>query len=334
MKNVRKLFAALLSVMMLAALTILPASAKDDSKTINVGDNITITTSDTYGASINIKLSDYNIKAYSFKTYTDLSYGKKAKNKYDLYIPSNVLKAKKGPLIVLIHGGAYNSGSKDDEASIGYLYAAAGYMVANIDYTPTAKYNGVDLLDMNKELFQGVKAAKKKLTKLGISCNEMATFGYSAGGGLALTYAYTHAKDSAIPVKFVSAGSAPADFTSDAWMNGLYVKNKREAAEFVSGDKYTDAEVGPGTKGEKLLKRMSPITYLKKNSVPTLLLYGEQDYLVPTGQHKAFLKKLNKLGVYNEVYLNPVGGHLSLVSVQGVQWLLRTLDWCNMFFTN
>lgn len=334
MKNIRKVFAALLSVMMLTVLTILPASAKDDTKTITLGDDITITTSDTNGASLTVDRDDLKIEAYSFKAYTDLSYGKKAKNKYDLYIPSNVQKAKKGSLIALIHGGAYNSGSKDDEASIGYIYAAAGYIVANIDYTPTAKYNGVNLLDMNNEIFKAVKAAKKKLTKLGISCNEMATFGYSAGGGLALTYAYTHAKDSAIPVKFVSAGSAPVDFTSDAWMNGLYVKNKQEAAEFVTGDRYSEAEVGPGTKGEAVLKKMSPITYLNKNSVPTLLLYGEQDYLVPTGQHKDFLKKLDKLGVYHEVFLNPYGGHLSLLSEAGVQWMVRTLVWCDMFFIN
>ena len=153
-----------------------------------------------------------------------------------------------------------------------------------------------------------------------------------SAAGLSLTYAYTHAKDSAIPVKFVSAGSAPVDFTSNAWMNGLYVKNKQEAAEFVTGDKYTEEQVGPGTKGEAVLKKMSPITYLKSDSVPTLLLYGEQDYLVPTGQHKDFLKKLDKVGVYHEVFLNPYGGHLSLISEAGVKWLVRTLTWCELYF--
>lgn len=334
MKSFKKVLASLLALMMLAVLTTLPASAKDDTQTIRIGDSITITTSDTGGASLKVTTEELNIKAYSFKAYKDLSYGKKAKNKYDLYIPSNVRQAGKGAMIALIHGGAYQEGSKDDEASIGYLYTAAGYIVANIDYTPTAKYNSVDLLDMNAELFQAVKAAKKKLTRLGITCNEMATFGYSAGGGLSLTYAYTHAKDSAIPVKFVSAGSAPVDFTSDAWMNGLYVKTKQEAAEFVTGDKYTEAQVGSGTKGERVLKKMSPITYLKSDSVPTLLLYGEQDYLVPTGQHKDFLKKLDKVGVYHEVFLNPYGGHLSLLSEAGVKWLVRTLTWCEVYFNN
>ena len=46
--------------------------------------------------------------------YKDLEYENKNGNKYDLYIPNNLDKNKEQNLIVYIHGGSFNSGSKED----------------------------------------------------------------------------------------------------------------------------------------------------------------------------------------------------------------------------
>ena len=60
--------------------------------------------------------------------YKDLSYENENNNKYDLYIPSNLDKEKEQYLIVYIHGGSFNSGSKEDGDLWCKYYATKGYI--------------------------------------------------------------------------------------------------------------------------------------------------------------------------------------------------------------
>ncbi len=49
--------------------------------------------------------------------YTDLSYGREAANKFDLYLPAdNEIKAY--GLVVYLHAGGFTSGDKSDDASM------------------------------------------------------------------------------------------------------------------------------------------------------------------------------------------------------------------------
>ena len=53
------------------------------------------------------------------KIYKNLDYENANGNQYDLYVPAGLDKSKNQYLIVFIHGGSFNSGSKEDgEAEI------------------------------------------------------------------------------------------------------------------------------------------------------------------------------------------------------------------------
>lgn len=53
---------------------------------------------------------------------------------------------------------------------------------------------------MNEEILSCVAAIKEQASQLGIDLTQMATCGVSAGGTLAMNYAYKNADISAIPV--------------------------------------------------------------------------------------------------------------------------------------
>ena len=65
---------------------------------------------------------------------------------------------------------------------------------------------------MNNEIKNCVDAINEKCQELGYRVTGMATCGVSAGGTLAMNYAYTSGEYSAIPVKFVFQLVGPASF--------------------------------------------------------------------------------------------------------------------------
>lgn len=133
--------------------------------------------------------------------YKDLSYENENNNKYDLYIPSNLDKEKEQYLIVYIHGGSFNSGSKEDGDLWCKYYATKGYITATIDYTLQNQGKDASITLMNNEIENSIKAIKEYLDNLGYNVVGMASSGVSAGGTLAMNLAYNG--NSSIPVKFV-----------------------------------------------------------------------------------------------------------------------------------
>ena len=81
--------------------------------------------------------------------YTDLSYENQNDNKYDLYVPEGLDKNENQQLILFIHGGSFNSGSKEDFDLWCKYYASHGYITATIDYTLQMQGLEADLNLMN-----------------------------------------------------------------------------------------------------------------------------------------------------------------------------------------
>ena len=149
--------------------------------------------------------------------YSDLNYENDYGHKYDLYVPSNIDKGKAQQLILYIHGGSFNSGTKEDGEVWCKYYASKGYITASLDYSLQTVQEDASLVRMNTEIKECVNAINEKCIELGYTLDGMATRGVSAGGTLAMNYAYTCADSSAIPVKFVFQLAAPADFEPDDW---------------------------------------------------------------------------------------------------------------------
>ena len=152
------------------------------------------------------------------RVLTGLSYGEGAANKYDLYLHKSVKPETEAPLLLMVHGGAWMSGSRSDMAYACTYYGKKGCITATLDYSLISDdHPEITIKTMLDEITACTAALKKQLEKEGYHVSGMAIGGTSAGGHLSLLYAYSRAADSAIPLAFVFEKVGPVAFSKEVW---------------------------------------------------------------------------------------------------------------------
>lgn len=204
--------------------------------------------------------------------------------KYDLYIPAAVEAEANTPLLLLVHGGAWNSGNRQDISYACKYYAKHGCIAATLDYSLVSdKHPEVTIYTMLDEITECIGAIKAYLAEHGYKAPRIAIGGFSAGGHLALLYSYSRAAESPIPIAFVFEKVGPSDFGEKAW-------GAEMSAGLVSagtGRKVAAADLGL-PESQHLVASLSPVSCVTANTVPTIFAYGGKDNLVK-GHHRDVL---------------------------------------------
>lgn len=259
------------------------------------------------------------------KEFTNLSYGTSEQQVMDLYLPK---EDKSGAgLFVFIHGGAWMSGSKDSEVSAckeiarNYGYAAMTMSYRLFDYpTNTADLeakiadpNSLDALDMMNDITEALKVAVNKASANGCKISKIALVGYSAGAHLAMLYSYAYKSNAPKDIAFCVSYVGPADLTDPAFcintpVEGLGDFTAQYLASRLSHKLVTAANFND-TSTQTALKAVSPLYQVKAGSVPTILVYGAQDILVPIAGSRALDAKLTQLGIKHEYIVYQNSGH-------------------------
>jgi len=217
--------------------------------------------------------------------------------KADLYLPPNT--GKPTPVIINIHGGGWNHGSKDDQGGFN-LFFKQGWAVANMEYRlmQVAKAPGC-VEDTRCMMIYLIKNAKA----LNIDPNKIVILGSSAGGHLALMgglLANDHKFDTNCPgvdnIKVVAIIDKYG--IADVWDWGNGVIKSKSVANWL----------GPNN-SEQFAKSVSPIFYVNKNSPPTFIAHGNADTTVPYQQSVDLHKKFLEVGVKTEFMTVEGGGH-------------------------
>ncbi len=215
----------------------------------------------------------------------------------DIYIPKGLTKP--APLLVFIHGGGWRGGDRADYLVYLTHFAQLGYITATVSYRflKVAPYPACveDIVDARDFLYQNAE-------KYNYDPDRICLIGGSAGSHLAMLAAYGWKKKNASAdsvstsvskhkIKAVVEIYGPVDFTTEYARNhptitGFMVKSYQEAPQL-----YVEA---------------SPITYVTRDTPPTLILQGTRDMLVPIVQAEILKHKMDSLGVPN-VY-RPVPG--------------------------
>jgi len=213
----------------------------------------------------------------------------------DIYQPKGMTKP--APLLVFIHGGGWRGGDRADYLVYLTHFAKLGYVTATVSYRflKEAPYPACV-----EDIVDAVQFFYRNGEKYNYDPDRICLIGGSAGSHLAMLAAYGWKKqgttsDSTIvnphKIKAVVEIYGPVDFTTPyarvhPTITGFMVKSYQEAPQL-----YVEA---------------SPITYVTKNTPPTLILHGTRDMLVPISQAELLKHKMDSLGVPN-VY-RPVPG--------------------------
>jgi len=231
--------------------------------------------------------------------YKDISYGDRKNNLFDIYAPKNVDPAKNHAVMLFIHGGSWIGGNRGELEHAAKRYAKEGYITANMEYSLISKDNpDVDVFLMLDEITACIAKIKELGKNNGYDLNSIAISGYSAGAHLSLLYAYTRAKESPIPIKFVFEQVGPTGFDPMFWDYG----KKATMVDFgklvvwiasLSGEKIGLETLLSG-KITKIIKTLSPAYNVTANTVPTICGFAGKDEIVPRAHHDELKSALEK----------------------------------------
>ena len=271
------------------------------------------------------------------KTYKDLAYGEKPANKFDLYVPADNTKETYG-LIVYLHAGGFTTGDKADDAKMLQWLCSLGYVTAGINYTLFSEENlDANIYTQSMEIKESIPYVLAEAEKLGYKIDRMATSGGSAGGCLALLYAYRDAAESPVPVRMVFEGVGPSSFYPEDWKcYGL--DQSADAAIGLFGQmtgKTITADMFGTPEYDELVKDTSALYWVNENTVPSVLAYGMHDKFQPYEGSVRLDAALTENGVPHEYIVFEHSGHgLQNDNKQMVEYSEAILEYLYKYMAN
>ncbi len=231
--------------------------------------------------------------------YENLSYGTHERQVLDLYFPEDT-DGEIG-LVLSIHGGAWIGGDKSAYTDMAKSLAKEqGIAAATINYRYLSEETTMfDILD---DIEAAVKCIKETALEQGVNINAMITTGHSAGAHLAMLYAYARNDVSAIRAAAVVDYAGPTDLLDYNFFvdNDLGVEAVETLLSWSTGKKVTRDNY---LSFEEELKAVSPLYYVNKNTVPTIINHGQKDTTVPYSNAVSLVEAFDNAGA--EYIFNP-----------------------------
>lgn len=212
----------------------------------------------------------------------------------DAYVPK-----LDGPLpaVLVVHGGAWRSGSKRQLAKYARDLSARGIVTFAINYRLSPKYKFPAQLD---DCRSALKWIRQNADQYKVDTARIGAIGYSAGGHLVALLGVTgkpgqpNQPETDTRLCVVCAGGAPCEFRDIAPNNwGL---------SFWLG--------GPPKQVPKQYKNASPMAFVSKSAPPMFFYNGTADLLVKYQQAKSMSLALKAVGVETQFVPLEGMGHI------------------------
>jgi acetyl esterase/lipase len=235
------------------------------------------------------------------------------------YPPENSKPAKvsayKRPCVIVVHGGSWAGGDNKQLPELNSYLAQHGYNVAAINYRLAPKWQTPAPVE---DIHAAMAYLRKDADQLNIDTNNFVLLGRSAGSQIALLAAYTM-HDPALKGVIDFYGPSDMVWGYSIPSNPLIMNSRKVMNDYVGG---TYSQV------PQKYFNCSPVEFVTKSSVPTLMIHGMNDVLVSPEHCRRLIKKLQPNGVkyywlqlpwathgfdYN---LNGPGGQLSTYAVE------------------
>jgi acetyl esterase/lipase len=200
--------------------------------------------------------------------------------KLDLYKPAT---GRAGPLLVWVHGGAWENGNKD-AMPIGAL-VDRGFAIASLDFSPASK---APFPGQVHEIKAAIRYLRGEAQRHGYDARRIAILGASSGGHLAAVVGTSNGNkelegalgehdDESSAVQAIVSYFGASNLTTILKQSTPFGLNVREPAlKRLLG--------AAPSENEAIAKLASPVFQLDSADPPLLLLHGDQDPQMPINQ--------------------------------------------------
>ena len=197
--------------------------------------------------------------------YADVPYDERFGDEttMDIHVPDNAEADR--PAVMLIHGGAWRYGSKEDYSDAAERLARAGYVAATINYrlVPGGSYPAAV-----QDCVCALSFLRANADAYGIDPDRIAVMGYSAGGHLSSLVG--------------DAGDLPAHAPDCVWgPTGLPAAvipgGTNHDMRLSDNDLVSDFMGGSQDELPDLYEQASPIAHVRKGLPPYLVIHGQDD---------------------------------------------------------
>jgi acetyl esterase/lipase len=219
----------------------------------------------------------------------------------DLYLPKNTTNAT--PVIVWIHGGAWDSGDKVPcpilkMGRLGYAIASINYRLSSVAPFPAQIH----------DCKAAIRWLRANADRYGLEANRIGVFGASAGGHLAALLGATanvpELEGDANPgyssqVQAVCVLYPPTDLSQLSASPDFLTATNNPVATLLGG---------PINQRQALADLANPIKHASRDDAPFFILHGKRDKTVPEMQSILLYSALTKAGVRAD-FRSLNGGH-------------------------
>ncbi|MCS6935191.1 MAG: alpha/beta hydrolase [Chitinophagales bacterium] len=225
-------------------------------------------------------------------TAINVSYGTHPRQKYDIYLPAK--RDTNTPFLVVIHGGGWKAGQKEDMNFFVQLIRNRWKNVAivNMNYRLASFADSIHHPQMMEDIQNAIGHVLQHRQQYYIS-NKAGVMGASAGGQLSMIYAYKYNHHQNIRcVVNIFGPTIINDWSwyssNNPWLGGSVGDI---LAEYV-GQPWDSAAYAA----------VSPYWQATASSQPTIAFHGSLDPIVPVYQSRWMNGRLNLLGVPNQLH--------------------------------
>ncbi len=242
------------------------------------------------------------------RAYRDLAYvvNGHERQKLDVFVPEKPDGPL--PLIIWIHGGGWQNGSKDGCPPLRTNYMERGYAVASINYRLSSHAVFPAQIEDCKAAIRWLRAHAKEYR---LDPQRFGVWGSSAGGHLAAlvgtsgdvkAFDVGGNLDQSSRVQAVCDYFGPTDFM-------VFVTTPGYESHATATSPEAHLIGGAVAHNKDKAARASPITYASPDDPSFLIVHGDQDPLVPINQSQLLYDGLKRAGVSVLLHTIKGGGH-------------------------
>lgn len=228
----------------------------------------------------------------------NLEYGKHERNKLDLFVPQG---DGPFPLIIYVHGGGWEGGSKDGNAAASMAFK--GFAVASINYRLSSHAVFPAQIE---DCRTAVRFLRSNAKKYKLDPDHFGVIGTSAGGHLVALLG------TGCDVKELDGenGKQEVSCAVQAVVDFYGPTDLAKLSPAIAKNNPVTRLLG-GTTGEKkeLAVLGNPITHISKKTPPFLIIHGDKDTLVPVNQSELLCEALKKANIDSTLVVIPGAGH-------------------------